>query len=150
MMKADSTQKCSQVVPHPSTIRALCHLTSEVKRDPVHLTWYGRQRRMASADGNMPRVENMRKRPAIGLGKLPCGAPVPLYGRQTRNADLGLSWAAVGDAGRAWPRQRSKCHAKPEKSDKYICRPRPPPEITVSHVAEHASRRTCCMYCGQS
>ena len=41
--KADSTLRTSQAVPHPSTIRALCHLTSEVERDPVHLTWYGRQ-----------------------------------------------------------------------------------------------------------
>ena len=46
--KADSTLRTSQAVPHPSTIRALCHLTSEVERDPVHLTWYGRQRCFAS------------------------------------------------------------------------------------------------------
>ena len=45
MKKADSTLRTSQAVPHPSTIRALCHLTSEVERDPVHLTWYGRQRK---------------------------------------------------------------------------------------------------------
>ena len=43
-MKADSTQKCSQVVPHPSTNWALRRLTSEVRRDPVHSTRYGRQR----------------------------------------------------------------------------------------------------------
>ena len=42
--KADSTLGTSQAVPHPSTIRALCHLTSEVGRDPVYLTRYGRQR----------------------------------------------------------------------------------------------------------
>ena len=42
--KADSTLRCSQAVPHPSTNRALCRLTSEVKRDPVHSTRYGRQR----------------------------------------------------------------------------------------------------------
>jgi hypothetical protein len=36
--KADSTLRSSQAVPHPSTNRALCHLTSEVERDPVHLT----------------------------------------------------------------------------------------------------------------
>jgi hypothetical protein len=42
--KADSTQRSSQAVPHPSTNRALCCLTSEVKRDPVHSTRYGRQR----------------------------------------------------------------------------------------------------------
>ena len=31
--------------PHPSTNRALRRLTSEVGRDPVHSTRYGRQRR---------------------------------------------------------------------------------------------------------
>ena len=41
--RADSTLGTSQAVPHPSTIRALCHLTSEVGRDPVYLTRYGRQ-----------------------------------------------------------------------------------------------------------
>ena len=33
--KADSTLRSSQAVPHPSTNRALCRLTSEVRRDPV-------------------------------------------------------------------------------------------------------------------
>ena len=42
--KADSTLRSSQAVPHPSTNRALSRLTSEVERDPVHSTWYGRQR----------------------------------------------------------------------------------------------------------
>ena len=42
--KADSTLRCSQAVPHPSTNRALRRLTSEVRRDPVHSTRYGRQR----------------------------------------------------------------------------------------------------------
>ena len=42
--KADSTLRSSQAVPHPSTSRALSRLTSEVERDPVHSTWYGRQR----------------------------------------------------------------------------------------------------------
>ena len=43
--KADSTLRTSQAVPHPSTIRALSRLTSEVERDPVHSTRYGRQRK---------------------------------------------------------------------------------------------------------
>ena len=43
--KAGSTRGCSQAVPHPSTNRALCRLTSEVRRDPVCSTRYGRQRR---------------------------------------------------------------------------------------------------------
>ena len=41
--KADSTWGASQAVPHPSTNQALCRLTSEVRRDPVHSTRYGRQ-----------------------------------------------------------------------------------------------------------
>ena len=44
MEKADSTLGSSQAVPHPSTNRALCRLTSEVRRDPVYSTRYGRQR----------------------------------------------------------------------------------------------------------
>ena len=43
--KADSTRRSSQAVPHPSTNRALRRLTSEVGRDPVHSTRYGRQRK---------------------------------------------------------------------------------------------------------
>ena len=43
--KADSTLRSSRAVPHPSTNRALRRLTSEVRRDPVHSTRYGRQRR---------------------------------------------------------------------------------------------------------
>ena len=42
--KADSTLRCSRAVPHPSTNRALRRLTSEVGRDPVHSTRYGRRR----------------------------------------------------------------------------------------------------------
>ena len=42
--KAGSTPGRPQAVPHPSTNRALCRLTSEVRRDPVHSTRYGRQR----------------------------------------------------------------------------------------------------------
>jgi hypothetical protein len=45
--KADSTPRSSQAVPHPSTNRALRRLTSEVRRDPVHSTRYGRQREAA-------------------------------------------------------------------------------------------------------
>ena len=44
--KADSTLRSSQAVPHPSTNRALCRLTSEVERDPVYSTRYGRQRKL--------------------------------------------------------------------------------------------------------
>ena len=40
--KADSTLRTSRAVPQPSTNRALCRLTSEVERAPVHSTRYGR------------------------------------------------------------------------------------------------------------
>ena len=43
--KAGSTQRCSQAVPHPGTSRALHRLTSEVRRDLVHSTRYGRQQK---------------------------------------------------------------------------------------------------------
>ena len=59
MKKADSTLGTSQAVPHPSTIRALCHLTSEVGRDPVYLTRYGRQRILV----NLTLPCNLNKRP---------------------------------------------------------------------------------------
>ena len=48
-IKADSTLRSSQAVPHPSTDRALRRLTSEVERDPVHSTWYGRQQETLSS-----------------------------------------------------------------------------------------------------
>ena len=47
--KADSTLRASRAVPHPSTDRALRRLTSEVRRDPVHSTRYGRQRKVFPA-----------------------------------------------------------------------------------------------------
>ena len=50
-IKADSTLRSSQAVPHPSTDRALSRLTSEVERDPVHSTWYGRQRQHSLEHG---------------------------------------------------------------------------------------------------
>ena len=42
--RADSTLRSSWAIPHPSTNRAQRRLTSEVGRDPVHSTRYGRQR----------------------------------------------------------------------------------------------------------
>ena len=44
--KAGSTLRSSRAVPHPSTNQALRRLTSEVGRDPVYSTRYGRQREM--------------------------------------------------------------------------------------------------------
>ena len=55
--KADSTLRSSQAVPHPSTDRALRCLTSEVKRDPVHSTRYGRRRRLWHRDRSLQLLE---------------------------------------------------------------------------------------------
>ena len=49
--KADSTLRSSQAVPHPSTNQALRRLTSEVRRDPVHSTRYGRRRGARGTSG---------------------------------------------------------------------------------------------------
>jgi hypothetical protein len=57
-IRADSTLRFSRAVPHPSTNRALRRLTSEVRRDPVHSTRYGRQRKLnceSVRDGEMER-----------------------------------------------------------------------------------------------
>ena len=61
--KADSTLRSSRAVPHPSTNRALRRLTSEVGRDPVYSTRYGRQR--------MHWVENVTKKLQVGRPILP-------------------------------------------------------------------------------
>ena len=62
--KAGSTPGCSQAVPHPSTNRALCRLTSEVERDPVHSTRYGRQRELYRANMRpTPRTQTTKPRP---------------------------------------------------------------------------------------
>jgi hypothetical protein len=44
LANADTLRMTSRAAPHPSTNRALCRVTSEVERDPVHSTRYGRQR----------------------------------------------------------------------------------------------------------
>ena len=54
--KADSTLRSSRAVPHPSTNRALRRLTSEVRRDPVHSTRYGRQRNYSKALGTAAKL----------------------------------------------------------------------------------------------
>ena len=57
--KAGSTPGCSQAVPHPSTNRALRCLTSEVGRDPVDSTRYGRQRTSIRASKLLNRPSNI-------------------------------------------------------------------------------------------
>ena len=59
--KADSTLRSSQAVPHPSTNRALRRLTSEVERDPVHSTRYGRQRETMSTRVYIAHAEARRE-----------------------------------------------------------------------------------------
>ena len=61
--KADSTLRSSRAVPHPSTDRALRRLTSEVRRDPVHSTRYGRRRPLPTNDARASLVGNGRRRP---------------------------------------------------------------------------------------
>ena len=51
---ADSTLRSSQADSHPSTDRALCCLTSEAERDPVHSTRYGRRRKQRTAANTWP------------------------------------------------------------------------------------------------
>ena len=70
--KADSTRRCSQAVPHPSTNRALSRLTSEVERDPVYSTRYGRQRKTISAQ-----LPDMVTRNEQGVPRLFRGRPAP-------------------------------------------------------------------------
>ena len=55
--KADSTLRSSQAVPHPSTNRALSRLTSEVERDPVYWTRYGRQRKTLSGSAKTSKLQ---------------------------------------------------------------------------------------------
>ena len=55
--KADSTLRSSRAVPHPSTNRTLRRLTSEVGRDPVHSTRYGRRRYERSAGSKIQKEQ---------------------------------------------------------------------------------------------
>ena len=60
---AVSTLRSSQAVPHPSTNRALCRLTSEVGRDPVYSTRYGRRRdKYREKDQNIYKKKNTQRR----------------------------------------------------------------------------------------
>ena len=69
--KADSTLRYSQAVPDPSTNRALSRLISEVRRDPVHSTWYGRQR-MSTCPINVLVSAGSQSRPSwMPLGLVP-------------------------------------------------------------------------------
>ena len=75
--KADSTLRYPQAVPDPSTNRALSRLTSEVRRDPVHLTRYGRQR-MSTCDIH-----------CLTLLSSSCWAHSPLLGRHVSSKEAG-------------------------------------------------------------
>ena len=57
-VKAGSALRSSRAVPHPTTNRALRRLTSEVGRDPVHSTRYGRQRTLGSLPNNVSRTKH--------------------------------------------------------------------------------------------
>ena len=94
--KADSTLRTSQAVPHPSTNRALCRLTSEVGRDPVHSTRYGRQRKAFHASAVYAccgRRGSERKYAVLG-----CSGVWAQYVAGAGSASVStLTWAA------AWP-----------------------------------------------
>ena len=72
--KADSTPRSSQAVPHPSTNRALRRLTSEVRRDPVHSTRYGRQRMIMLAWFQLLDTRARRTESCAGVPWLACPA----------------------------------------------------------------------------
>ena len=60
--KANGTLRASQAVPHPSTDRALCCLTSEFRWDRVHSTQYGRWRKYRSTGRMVGRLNGTPKR----------------------------------------------------------------------------------------
>ena len=70
--KADSTLRSSQAVPHPSTNRALRHLTSEFRRDPVHSTRYGRQRPSISEEHRTALLSVPERAHRYSATLLPC------------------------------------------------------------------------------
>ena len=100
--KADSTRRSSRAVPHPSTNRALRRLTSEVRRDPVYSTRYGRQqqcweeRRSATLRrGNLPRRRERHK----DMSTLPNCAPQNKLGAASSGGDPPTRCAERSSAG---------------------------------------------------
>jgi hypothetical protein len=86
-MKADSTLRTSRAVPHPSTNRALCRLTSEVERDPVHSTRYGRQRATPQA-ARGPKNRVFARRPAmLATARRPALVPADVDDRHRHHRD---------------------------------------------------------------
>ena len=82
MRKADSTLRSSRAVPHPSTDRALRRLTSEVGRDPVHSTRYGRQRMLMQFD---VKLRHLRLRTE---GEKSLDSPFSTFGKMCRTGYL--------------------------------------------------------------
>ena len=104
-IKADSTLRSSQAVPHPSKNRALCRLTLEVRRDPVfsatawpsarrqdffvmiedcHKTWVAVLKGIES---------NLRKSRCLGNGEPKLSiwrVFMGIHRRCARNGDLGI------------------------------------------------------------
>ena len=88
--KADSTLRSSQAAPHPSTNRALRRLTSEVRRDPVYSTWYGRQRRYIKATAPWRPPPRFGKRNCSSGGCLCCRRSGSSRGRRGTVAAAGV------------------------------------------------------------
>ena len=83
--KADSTLRSSQAVPHPSTNRALCCLTSEVKRDPVHSTRYGRRREIQYFERILKTAPQMETGACEAcVHRAPCRRPVVVRPRREK------------------------------------------------------------------
>ena len=111
--KADSTLRSSQAVPHPSTNRALCCLTSEVERDPVHSTRYGRRR-------NLPcclHFSSQNMSHDCHLGNLSCLQCLDLRRMQMRLA---------------WPCARDVAH-KSRSASHFLARPRTMADTTKAN-----------------
>ena len=90
-IKADSTLRSSQAVPHPSTDRALRCLTSEVKRDPVHSTRYGRRRQISDLRLSSPFLANPQ---SSSLAKA-SGHCRPWQAGETRPSQRVVRWSAA-------------------------------------------------------
>ena len=96
---ADSTRRSSQAVPHPSTNRALCRLTSEVGRDPVHSTRYGRQRHPCGAWARTAWQSDAPPRPRPGQARQPKSLAPRRLRQYQRARAAGRAGNAAGELG---------------------------------------------------
>ena len=115
--KADSTQGSSQAVPHPSTNRALRCLTSEVERDPVHSTRYGRRRQVILRKMHEPLQLDSLRGSSVKIGTIQRRLAWPLRKDDThksRSVLIFLLFAVLAKT-RHGKEQTSKCSPKARK-----------------------------------